>query len=204
MEGLTVGRGQVLFVGRDALEQVDGVGRAVVVEGVLGQPQLLGGGAAAFERHGIVLQQAGEFLLFGLREGGLAGDRVLQEGRGTLVVAVALGLDGVAQRPGGLGAEELGDARRRPTPGRRPGATPAKRPTTRMNPVPAFALATMASFELRPVPLEATPKRRQLLPPIACTRTPPASPDGPFLGPNHHRPRTLLVLRAGGRKTFSL
>ena len=111
-ERLTVGRGQVLFVGRHVLEHVDGVGLALFLEGVLGEPQLLRGGASAFERRGVVLHQAGEFLLFGLREGGLAGGRLLQEGRGAVVIAVALGLDGVAKGPGGLGAEELGDARR--------------------------------------------------------------------------------------------
>ena len=119
-ERFAVGGGQVLFVGRDALEQIDGVGLLLVLESELGEPQLFGGGAAAVERGDIVVHQAGEFLLFGRGEGSLAVEGLLKEDGGALVVAVALGLDGFAQGPGRLGAEERGyggRVRRRPSRG---------------------------------------------------------------------------------------
>ena len=59
-----------------------------------------------------------------------------------------------------------------------------------MNPVPNFALATTASFEMRPLPLEATPKRRQAPCSMATsggrprrTRRRPYVPRQPFLRP---------------------
>ena len=152
-ETFAIGRVEVLFVDRDFLEQFDGFGLSLLLDGVDGQPELLRGGAPGVERGAVVLEQPREFLLFDGREVRLSGGGPLKKEGGALIVAAALRLDGVDERAVGIGGPR---GRRRRGPCATPGvwaaavAAPATRPTTRKNPVPTCALATMASFACAP------------------------------------------------------
>ncbi len=64
-ERLPVGRRQILFVDGHLLEQVEGGVRAVIAQGVVGQAQLLRGGASRVKGGAIVGEQTCEFSLFG-------------------------------------------------------------------------------------------------------------------------------------------